>query len=235
MKFSSTRILAMTLLASAIIAGGSATAQDALSAPAQKTVGGHSRQMVPSLAVINSGGATLADGKLTMTDIGPSTIVFADRPVRAAGHVATTEFMRQWDEGNDSFAKDPPNATISVFGRYGQSVQDAVVVLKAPKLEGKVLTFEVSVLEGQISGADGPASLFIDWFAARGPYGGAVVAGGAWRHGPVWHGGWYAHPGAYYGAGVAAGAAIGAAAVAAGRPYYYAPPPCGYYPYPPCY
>lgn len=233
MRFS-TRILSLTILFGAAVAAGSAVAQDAISAPAQKTVGAHSQQMVPSLAVINSGGASLADGKLTMTNLGPSTIVFADRPVRAAGHVPTAQFIGQWDEGKDSFAKDPPNATISVFGRDGQSVQDAVVVLKTPKLEGNVLTFDVAVLEGEIAGADGPASLFIDWFAARGPHGGAVVAGGAWRHAPVWHGGWYAHP-AYYGAGVAAGAAIGAAAVAA-RPYYYAPPPpCGYYPYPPCY
>lgn len=229
-------VLSIAMCAGAFAFSGFAAAQDAISAPAQKTVGAsQAQQMVPSLAVINSAGATLADGKLTMNDVGASTIVFADRPVRAAGHVATAEFIKQWDEGKDSFAKDPPNATISVLSRDGKGVEDAVVVLKSPKLEGWALTFEVSILEGALASADGPASLFIDWFAARGPYGGAVVAGGAWRHGPVWHGGWYAHPGAYYGAGLAAGAAIGAAAAAGYRPYYYAPPPCGYYPYPPCY
>ena len=36
---------------------------------------------------------------------------------------------------------------------------NAVVVLKAPKLEGDKLTFEVSVLEGGLSKATGPASL----------------------------------------------------------------------------
>lgn len=228
MRFT-TRILSITALVGIAIAAGDASAQDAMKAPAQKTIGGQSQKMVPSLAVINSGGATLADGKLTMNKIGASTIVFADRPVRAAGHVATTEFIKQWGEGKDSFAQDPPNATISVLSRDGQSVVDAVVVLKAPKIDGEALTFEVSVLEGELGTADGPASLFIDWFAARGPYGGAVVG-----RGPVWHGGWYAHPGAYYGAGLAAGAAIGAAAASGYHPYYY-PPPCGYYPYPPCY
>jgi hypothetical protein len=29
--------------------------------------------------------------------------------------------------------------------------------------------------------------------------------------------------------------AVGAVGVAAARPYSYAPPACGYYPYPPCY
>src|SRR5580704_2693248 len=223
-----------------------ASAQDAIAAPAQKAIGqpqSTKGDMIPSLAVINSRGATIQGNILTMTAVGSNAIVFADRPYRAAGHVLTKHFLKEWDEGSDSFAKDPPNATISVLGAEGDSVEDAVVVLKAPKLEGDNLTFEVSVLEGSLSKATGPASLFIDWFAARG-YGGRAFVGGVGYHGGAWHGAWYAHP-----AGVAAGAAavgLGAAAVgaaAAGAYYhpnadpYYAPPPpaCGYYPYPPCY
>ena len=71
-----------------------------------------------------------------MTGPSPNSIVFADRPFRAAGHVVTSHFLKEWDEGSDSFTKDsPPNATISVLGADGASVEDAVVVLKAPKLE----------------------------------------------------------------------------------------------------
>jgi hypothetical protein len=227
-----------------------ASAQDAIAAPGQKTIGAPAKnQMIPSLAVINSRGATLQGETLTMTGVSPNSIVFADRPYRAAGHVLTKHFLKEWDDGSDSFAKDPPNATISVLSAEGDTVEDAVVVLKAPKLDGDKLTFEVSVLEGTLSKATGPASLFIDWFAARG-YGGRGVVGGVGYHGGAWgggwHGAWYAHP-----AGVAAGAAavgLGAAAVGAaaagayyhpygyGYPYYAPPPPaCGYYPYPPCY
>ncbi len=220
--------ICLVALAAGLLSTAPMFAQDAMSAPAQKTIGATKSQMVPSLAVLNSAGAKLENGKLTMSGITASSIVFADRPVRSAGHVLTSEFIKQWGEGTDSFAKDPPNATISVLSGRGDSVADAVVVLKAPKLEGGNLTFEVSVLEGDLVGADGPASLFIDWFAARGPYGGVAVGGRA----PVWRGGWYAHPGAYYGAGVVAGAAIGAAAA---ERRYYAPGACGYYPYPPCY
>ncbi len=220
--------ICLVALAAGLLSTAPMFAQDAMSAPAQKTIGATKSQMVPSLAVLNSAGAKLENGKLTMSGITASSIVFADRPVRSAGHVLTSEFIKQWGEGTDSFAKDPPNATISVLSSRGDSVADAVVVLKAPKLEGGNLTFEVAVLEGDLVGADGPASLFIDWFAARGPYGGVAVGGRA----PVWRGGWYAHPGAYYGAGVVAGAAIGAAAA---ERRYYAPGACGYYPYPPCY
>jgi hypothetical protein len=185
---------------------------------------------VPSLAVLNSKGAILQGNKLTLNDVSPNSIVFADRPVRAAGHVLTSEFIKQWDVGNNSFAKDPPNATISVMSSDGTSVKDAVVVLKSPKLEGGELTFDVAVLEGDLADATGPASLFIDWFAARGGFGRVGVVGGVGFHAPVWHAGWYAHPGAAFAAGAAA-----VQSAAAARPYYFAPPACGYYPYPPCY
>ncbi len=173
------------------------SAQDAIAAPAQKTVGQPAKSdMIPSLAVINSRGASLQGATLTMTGVGLNSIVFADRPFRAAGHVLTKHFLKEWDEGSDSFAKDPPNATISVLSAEGDTVEDAVVVLKSPKLEGDNLTFQVSVLEGGLSKATGPASLFIDWFAARGYGGRGFVAGGG-----GWHGAWYAHPGAGFAAG----------------------------------
>lgn len=222
----------MIALAAGLVSTPPAVAQDAMSAPAQKTIGATKSKMVPSLAVLNSGGAELEGDELTMSGIAAVSIVFADRPVRSAGHVLTSEFIKQWGEGIDSFAKDPPNATISVLNVKGDSVADAVVVLKTPKLEGSNLTFEVAVLEGDLAGADGPASLFIDWFAARGAYGGVAVGGAGFRA-PVWHGSYYAHP---YGGAVAAGAVLGAAAVASEyHPYDYRPSACGYYPYPPCY
>ena len=222
-----------------------ASAQDAIAAPAQKTIGqpqSTKGDMIPSLAVINSRGATIQGNILTMTDVGLNSIVFADRPYRAAGHVLTKHFLKEWDEGSDSFAKDPPNATISVLSADGDTVEDAVVVLKSPKLEGDKLTFEVSVLEGGLSKATGPASLFIDWFAARGYGGRGFVAGGGYRGGAWgggWHGAWHGHP--YAGAAAVGLGAAAVGAAAAGAYYHpyaypYAPPPaCGYYPYPPCY
>ena len=218
------RIACMTFVIAAFFcASHPALAEDAISHPAKKPIGPTKNEMVPSLAVLNAKGATLQGNKLTLVGVSPNSIVFADRPVRSAGHVLTSHFIKEWDVGIDSFAKDPPNATISVLSNDGATVKDAVVVLKAPKLEGDQLTFDVSVLEGDLTDATGAAALFIDWFAARGG-GGRVVVGG----GPAWHGAWYAHPGAAF----AAGAAVGAAAT---HPYYYGAPPCGYYPYPPCY
>ena len=178
-------------------------------------------EIVPSLFVLNSRGATLQGDTLTLTGVTPSSIIFADRPVRAAGHQATADIIAEWGSGDDSFVKNPPNATVSVFSKDG-SVKDAVVVLKSPKLDGDKLTFNVQVLEGDLAGGDGGAALFIDIIGR--PLTPLSFAGVARRS--AWRGAMYA--------GAAAGVAAGAA-YAAPYAYPYARPLCGYYPYPPCY
>jgi hypothetical protein len=191
--------------------------------PLQKTIGQSKPDVVPSLIVLNSKGATLSGGKLSLTGVTPNSIIFADRPVRAAGHDLRAHIIEDWAKGSDNFAKDPPNATVSGFTKDGSGVRDAVVVLKNPKLEGDQLTFDVDVLEGDLKGADGAAAIFIDIIGR--PFTPLSFAGVARRS---------AYRGAYY----AGAAAVGAAAVGAAayyRPYGYPPPACGYYPYPPCY
>jgi hypothetical protein len=197
--------------------------------PLQKTIGQAKPEVVPSLFVLNSRGATLKGGKLVLTGVSPNSIVFADRPVRAAGHELTAHILEEWSPTNthaDSFAKDPPNATVSVFMRDGSGIRDAVVVLMTPKADGDQVTFDVQVLEGDLTGGDGPASIFIDIIGR--PFTPRSFAGVGRRT---------AFRGAYYrGAAVAGAAAAGAAAAYGyGYPPPYARPPCGYYPYPPCY
>jgi hypothetical protein len=166
-------------------------------------------EMVPSLIVLNAGGASLAGQVLTLDHIAPNAITFADRPVRAAGHVLTQHVLEEWSASDGSFAKDPPNATVSVLGKSGDGVRDAVVELKNPRLTGDQLTFEVRVLEGDLTGGDGPAAVFIDIIGL--PFTPLSVAGVARRT---------ARRAAWYGAAAA--------------PYY--PPPPPYYPYaPPVY
>ena len=185
--------------------------------------------------------------------------------MRAAGHSLTTDLLQEWSPSNDSdesFTKDPPNATVSVFSTDGSKVRDAVVVLKTAKLEGDRLTFDVDVLEGDLTGGDGPAALFIDRFGFGGFHAGGFHAGGMGG----FHASWLP-AGGYRGGcrrcrrrracrrrvpslrrsrrlvsrrlrccsgrcAAVGGAALGAAAANA-YPYYGAT--CGYYPYPPCY
>jgi hypothetical protein len=100
------------------------------------------------------------------------------------------------------------------------AVSDAVVVLKSPKMEGDNLTFDVTVLEGKLTGK-GPASVFIDIIGL--PFTPLSYAGVARRT---------ARRGAFYGMA----AAPYADPYCGGYPRpYYAPAACGYYPNPPCY
>ena len=190
--------------------------------PLQKSIGQAKPEIVPSLIVINARGASLQGGQLTLTGVAPNSIVFADRPVRAAGHSLTSDLLEEWSKSNDSdesFAKDPPNATVSVFSKDGSKIRDAVVVLKTAKLEGDRLTFDVDVLEGELTGGDGPAALFIDRFGFGGFHAGGFHAGGF--HAGGFHAGGVG--GFHAGGGFVRGGAVGVGRVGAAgvwhRPY----------------
>ena len=175
--------------------------------PSPSHSGSVKTQMVPSLIVLNAEGAKLDGQVLTLDHVAPNAIVFADRPVRAAGHAQTQHVLEEWATGEGSFANDPPNATVSVLGKNGDDVRDAVVELKNPRMTGDQLTFDVRVLEGGLAGGDGPAAVFIDIIGM--PLTPLSFAGAARRT---------ARRAAWYGAAAAP---------------YYRPP--GYYPYPPPY
>ncbi len=230
----------IALVAAPLAALGQNAPPPAQTGPELKTIGVPSNakpEIVPSLIVMNSHSATLKGDTLTLNGVSSNVIIFADRPVRSAGHALTAHFLEEW-AAPDSFGKDPPNATVSAFDKTATIVKDAVVELTAPKMNGADLTFTVKVLEGDLNGADGPAAVFIDIIGM--PRTPLSFAGAARR--TAWRGAFYRpyyHP--YYRAAAVGAAAVGAAAAGAYyHPYaypYYAPPPptCGVYPYPPCY
>lgn len=115
---------------------------------------------IEAMFVQTAGGARSDAETLTLTDLSPSTLYFSDRPQRIVGHLSPKHFVDLWGEGANSFAKDPPNAVLS-FLDEGE-VEDAVVVLRYPKLEGDQITYKVEVLESKLPAKAGPCTLFID-------------------------------------------------------------------------
>jgi hypothetical protein len=105
-----------------------------------------------------------ADGKLTLKGIGKTVIYFSDRPERLAGHYSVPEFLSFWSngEGPDSFLKDPPNATLSVFEPGQKDLTEAVVEISHPQVSADDMTYDVKVLSGNLPKSGGAASLFID-------------------------------------------------------------------------
>lgn len=132
------------------------------------------------LYVQNAKSVSLEKGKLTLRGVNKSTICFTDRPARLAGHLPTTNFIPLWSEGKDSFLKDPPNATLSIFS--GDKVTDIVVEISNPELSGGNLTYDAKVLEGPTATRGEACALFIDIIGCpRTPISYAGAARRAWR------------------------------------------------------
>jgi hypothetical protein len=137
----------------------------AKSAPAKPAPVAISQQKVELLFVQNSTGIEYDKPKGTqrMKNIGRSTLFFTDRPVRMAGHYHTRdEFLHLWSEGPDSFAKNPPNATLSMLEVGKADLQNAVINLKNPRMQGRDLIYDITIIEGTVPQSAGDAVLFID-------------------------------------------------------------------------
>ena len=115
-----------------------------------------------ALYVQSAQGVTSSDDEFTLHDLAPSTLMFSDRPERIVGHLTAAQFVDGWGHGENSFLDDPPNAVLSFLEEGDEIPEDVVVTITNPRLAGADLTYDATVLEGQIPGSSGACSLFID-------------------------------------------------------------------------
>jgi hypothetical protein len=142
----------------AFLPGWGVAAGEAASQPAKPKV-------VELLFVQNARAVAMdkAKGTLTLKGVSDTTLFFSDRPVRIAGHYLTRdEFLPLWDEGKDSFLKDPPNGTLSIFEKGNEDLVDVVVKLQNPRMAGDDLIYDITLISGDLPEKGGPAALFID-------------------------------------------------------------------------
>ena len=112
--------------------------------------------------------ATKADGTRTLTlkNVSPVTVYFSERPDRETGHEATSDFIAEWDSGEDSFALNPPNAALDIIGADSQSI--TIVELMQAKYDASTQTLEYEIIilddetEGTIPQSFDEVVLFID-------------------------------------------------------------------------
>jgi hypothetical protein len=74
---------------------------------------------------------------------------FSDRPQRIVGHMKTTDFVDLWGEGENSFEEDPPNAVLAFLEHDDEAPEDAVVVIRHPRLSDGHLSYVVEVTRGR--------------------------------------------------------------------------------------
>ena len=121
-------------------------------------------ERIDALFVQSATAFTSAPGTITLHGLADSTVYFADRPRREIGHIPSHRFVELWESGANTFAIDPPNAVLSFLEQDGESPEDAVVVLREPRLEQDTLTYAVEILDGTLPARYGPCALFIDVF-----------------------------------------------------------------------
>jgi hypothetical protein len=119
---------------------------------------------IDALFVQNGAAFSAHDGDITLHGIADATVYFANRPRREAGHMPSQRFLELWDEGEESFATDPPHAVLAFLGDPTEVPADVVVVLREPRLVGHQMTYKVDVVDGELPLSGGPCSLFIDAF-----------------------------------------------------------------------
>jgi hypothetical protein len=113
------------------------------------------------LFVQEAEGVSFEGDTLTLIGVRPHVLFFTDRPQRVAGYLAFDEFLAEVSTGPDSFAADPPNATL--VSLEGDEFVDVVLELvDEPVLMDGNLAFNVSIIEGLPPDAAGRSALFID-------------------------------------------------------------------------
>ncbi len=171
--------LAGTLLAGCGQGAGSQTERSGLTddmVPGQSADDG----LVELLFVQEAGGVRFADGKLTLTDLNPQTLYFADRPDDIAGFLTYREYVELVYTGPDNFEEEPPNATLLTVD--GDRMIETVLELSAkPVMEGDDMVFtSVKLILGEPPAEGVRAVLFIDTVGR--PMSPASVAGVHRRH-----------------------------------------------------
>ena len=134
------------------------------------------------LMFVQSAESLKADGKtLRLVNASPQTIYFTDRPVRMAGHITMSDYMKEWTAaaGPNNFSKDPPNATLSVYEPGKENNVLTVVEISQPLIEGRDLVYRYKVIEGKVPATGGVTSLFIDWIGPGGGVGAGFHGAGA--------------------------------------------------------
>ena len=124
---------------------------------------------VQLLLVQNSQSVVIDKEKKTLTlkGVSPTTLFFSDRPDRIAGHFNKNDYLKTWTDGKDSFDADPPNAVLSVFEGDKDYLLDVVVTLNNPRYQGNDLTYDITLVDGELPLVGGPSSLFIDILGVR--------------------------------------------------------------------
>lgn len=120
------------------------------------------------LYVVNAPQATVTADTLTLNH--PQVTFFTDRPVRDAGAMSIAAFLKLWDKGANSFAKDNPNAAFVAKTPSSNIAKKTFVELSHPhyNAQRQQLTFRIKSVDKNypiVKGQFTESALFVDCYA----------------------------------------------------------------------
>ncbi|MEW6255867.1 MAG: hypothetical protein AB1592_07915 [Pseudomonadota bacterium] len=97
------------------------------------------------------------DGKtLTLTGVPPVTAFRVERPERIGGTMTTEQYVKLWNATVAVFKNDPPNAALTILGPTPTQV---IIELGSVTQNGTTLTYNATLLDGDIPASGGPVNL----------------------------------------------------------------------------
>jgi hypothetical protein len=119
-------------------------------------------EICQALFVQDAKGVELKKDSIILKEPNDHLIFFCDRPVREAGFLTWDAFMDSVTSGENSFAQNPPNASLTIVDNEGQIHELILFLMGEPiKAENKI-TFPVEYIIGGPYPIDGKVVMFID-------------------------------------------------------------------------
>jgi hypothetical protein len=87
--------------------------------------------------------STSAIYKLTLNGISTNVLYFSDRPERIVSQMTTQLYVDGWNEGQDSFVADPPNAALVMNEAGGENIIVVELLNPVYDSENQVLVYDV--------------------------------------------------------------------------------------------
>lgn len=83
---------------------------------------------------------------LELSNVSNGTIMFSDRPERIVETVSTSDFVRNWTAGPNSFSADAPNAALVIKDKQANQLDTAIIELFDPKYDMTTNTLTYTVM-----------------------------------------------------------------------------------------
>jgi len=115
-----------------------------------------------ALFVQDAAGVELKNNQVILKKANDHMIFFCDRPKREAGFLTWDAFVEVVSKGENSFADNPPNASLSVVDKEGHLHELVLFLVDKPMKDGTTITFPVEYIIGGPYPIDGKAIMFID-------------------------------------------------------------------------